>query len=233
MSFGFDTAFPGEAQCRHFVNVFFVRIKFIRHHRLVDNMVMYHFIGHRGQQPQFVKGGVKPVLITQEIRTGRKTVTKVSGLEYFFIDVDTFGQEMQVICAGSVASKFPLNVCTWRSMKTFAGDLEHRTDFVPSAVFTSYTTRRSVAETEPAGGYGAGPSVEERDRGAAGKGCAQEVHRVPGQDFKEEVKIRILYAHANVHDKKRKNEKIIASVLQVQTIPVFTVLAPIYSISCC
>ncbi|KAF8937533.1 hypothetical protein BGZ58_002564 [Dissophora ornata] len=57
----------------------------------------------RGQQPRFVRGAVKPVLITQEIRTGRKTVTKVSGLEHFFIDVDAFGQEMQVICAGSVA----------------------------------------------------------------------------------------------------------------------------------
>ncbi|KAI8606610.1 hypothetical protein EDD21DRAFT_400249 [Dissophora ornata] len=72
--------------------------------RLANNMVLHHFIGYRGQQPRFVRGAVKPVLITQEIRTGRKTVTKVSGLEHFFIDVDAFGQEMQVICAGSVAS---------------------------------------------------------------------------------------------------------------------------------
>ncbi|KAF9922426.1 hypothetical protein BGZ65_009601 [Modicella reniformis] len=66
-------------------------------------MALYHSVGYRGQPPRFVKGGIKPVQITQEIRTGRKTVTKVSGLEYYFIDVDAFGQELQVRCAGSVA----------------------------------------------------------------------------------------------------------------------------------
>ncbi|KAI1312970.1 hypothetical protein EDD11_002791 [Mortierella claussenii] len=71
--------------------------------RLVDNMVPHHFVGHKNQQPRFVKGGVKPILITQEIRTGHKTVTKVSGLEHFLIDVEGFGQEIQVLCAGSVA----------------------------------------------------------------------------------------------------------------------------------
>ncbi|KAG0202365.1 hypothetical protein BGX28_005119 [Mortierella sp. GBA30] len=71
--------------------------------RLVSNMVLHHYIGYKGQQPRFVKGGVKPVQITQEIRTGRKTVTKVSGLEHFMIDVDAFGHELQVLCAGSVA----------------------------------------------------------------------------------------------------------------------------------
>ncbi|CAO3574744.1 unnamed protein product [Mortierella alpina] len=71
--------------------------------RLVSNMVLHHFIGYKGQQPRFVKGGVKPIQITQEIRTGRKTVTKVSGLEHFMIDVDTFAHELQVLCAGSVA----------------------------------------------------------------------------------------------------------------------------------
>ncbi|KAF8982972.1 hypothetical protein BGZ46_000252 [Entomortierella lignicola] len=71
--------------------------------RLVNNMVHHHFIGHKDQEPRFVKGGIKPIQIVQEIRTGRKTVTKVSGLELFLIDVDAFGQEIQVICAGSVA----------------------------------------------------------------------------------------------------------------------------------
>ncbi|KAF9428709.1 hypothetical protein BGZ94_001360 [Podila epigama] len=71
--------------------------------RLVANMVLHHFIGYVGQPVKFVKGGVKPIVITQEIRTGRKTVTKVSGLEHFLIDVDTFGQEIQVLCASSVA----------------------------------------------------------------------------------------------------------------------------------
>ncbi|KAF9132406.1 hypothetical protein BGW39_000194 [Mortierella sp. 14UC] len=71
--------------------------------RLVANMAIYHYIGYRGQQPRFVKGPVKSIQITQEIRTGRKTVTKVSGLEHFMIDVDAFGQEIQVLCASSVA----------------------------------------------------------------------------------------------------------------------------------
>ncbi|KAG0260721.1 hypothetical protein BG011_001670 [Mortierella polycephala] len=71
--------------------------------RLINNMVVHHFIGYQGEQPRFVKGGVKPIQITQEIRTGRKTVTKVSGLEHFMIDVDAFGHEIQVLCAGSVA----------------------------------------------------------------------------------------------------------------------------------
>ncbi|KAF9283710.1 hypothetical protein BGZ68_005199 [Mortierella alpina] len=71
--------------------------------RLVSNMVLHHYIGYKGQQPRFVKGGVKPIHVTQEIRTGRKTVTKVSGLEHFMIDVDAFAHELQVLCAGSVA----------------------------------------------------------------------------------------------------------------------------------
>jgi len=75
-------------------------------------MVLYHHIGYKGQQPRFLKGGVKPILVTQEIRTGRKTVTKVSGLELFLIDVDAFTQEIQVLCASSVASKSPLYTST-------------------------------------------------------------------------------------------------------------------------
>ncbi|KAF9926341.1 hypothetical protein FBU30_004038 [Linnemannia zychae] len=71
--------------------------------RLITNMVVHHYIGYKGQSPKFVKGAVKPIQITQEIRTGRKTVTKVSGLEHFMIDVDSFGQEIQVLCASSVA----------------------------------------------------------------------------------------------------------------------------------
>ncbi|KAG0034048.1 hypothetical protein BGZ81_006389 [Podila clonocystis] len=71
--------------------------------RLVGNMVLHHFVGYKGQPVKFVKGGVKSILITQEIRTGRKTITKVSGLEHFMIDVDGFGQEIQVLCASSVA----------------------------------------------------------------------------------------------------------------------------------
>lgn len=80
-------------------------------------MVLHHFIGYKGQPVKFVKGGVKSILITQEIRTGRKTVTKVSGLEHFMIDVDGFGQEIQVLCASSIASKdhlFTPCMCTFK-----------------------------------------------------------------------------------------------------------------------
>ncbi|KAF9384209.1 hypothetical protein BGX21_001364 [Mortierella sp. AD011] len=71
--------------------------------RLVNNMVHHHFIGYKDQQPRFVKGGIKPIQIVQEIRSGRKTVTKVSGLELFLIDVDAFSQEIQLLCASSVS----------------------------------------------------------------------------------------------------------------------------------
>ncbi|KAG0223318.1 hypothetical protein B0O80DRAFT_470162 [Mortierella sp. GBAus27b] len=71
--------------------------------RLSENMVLHHFIGHKDQEPRFVKGGAKAIQIVQEVRTRGKTVTRVSGLEYYFIDVDAFGQDMQVRCAGSVS----------------------------------------------------------------------------------------------------------------------------------
>ncbi|KAF9433851.1 hypothetical protein BGZ76_008895 [Entomortierella beljakovae] len=71
--------------------------------RLVHNMVHHYFIGYKDQQPRFVKGAIKPIQITQETRTGRKTATRVSGLELFLIDVEAFSQEIQVLCASSVS----------------------------------------------------------------------------------------------------------------------------------
>ncbi|KAF9969155.1 hypothetical protein BGZ73_008606, partial [Actinomortierella ambigua] len=80
--------------------------------RLINNMTLFHAVlvtpaasGSTADQKdiKYVKGAVKPVQLIQEIRTGRKTATRISGLEHFKIDVDAFGQELQVLCASSVA----------------------------------------------------------------------------------------------------------------------------------
>lgn len=44
-----------------------------------------------------------------KIRQGRKTVTVVSGLEAFGIDVDDFAEELRKLCAGSASSELPLS----------------------------------------------------------------------------------------------------------------------------
>lgn len=43
-------------------------------------------------------------------RQGRKTVTIVSGLETFGIDVEDFAEELRKLCAGSASSKCRLKV---------------------------------------------------------------------------------------------------------------------------
>ncbi|KAG0239301.1 hypothetical protein BGW41_007786 [Actinomortierella wolfii] len=74
--------------------------------RLTNNMTVFHAILMGNEDPKevkYVKGAVKPVQMIQEIRTGRKTATRISGLEHFKMDVDAFAQELQVLCASSVA----------------------------------------------------------------------------------------------------------------------------------
>ncbi|KAG0256018.1 hypothetical protein DFQ27_005962 [Actinomortierella ambigua] len=81
--------------------------------RLSNNMTLFHAVlvtptaasssTVDQKDIKFVKGAVKPVQLLQEVRTGRKTATRISGLEHFKIDVDAFGQELQVLCASSVA----------------------------------------------------------------------------------------------------------------------------------
>ncbi|WVQ99704.1 hypothetical protein IAU59_006845 [Kwoniella sp. CBS 9459] len=53
------------------------------------------------------KGNLQPITMTVKTRQGRKTVTHVSGLETFSVDIDSFAEEMRKACAGS-ASVQPL-----------------------------------------------------------------------------------------------------------------------------
>ncbi|KAK8864673.1 hypothetical protein IAR55_001924 [Kwoniella newhampshirensis] len=53
------------------------------------------------------KGPLQPITMTVKTRQGRKTITHVTGLETFSVDVDSFADEMRKLCAGS-ASVQPL-----------------------------------------------------------------------------------------------------------------------------
>ncbi|OCF31922.1 translation initiation factor 2D [Kwoniella heveanensis BCC8398] len=53
------------------------------------------------------KGSLQPITMSVKTRQGRKTVTHVSGLETFSVDIDSFAEEMRKACAGS-ASVQPL-----------------------------------------------------------------------------------------------------------------------------
>jgi len=54
------------------------------------------------------KGTLQPVTLTVKTRQGRKTVTHITGLETFSIDIDEFAEELRKLCAGS-ASVQPLS----------------------------------------------------------------------------------------------------------------------------
>ncbi|WVR06767.1 hypothetical protein IAU60_003802 [Kwoniella sp. DSM 27419] len=49
------------------------------------------------------KGPLQPITMTVKTRQGRKTITHVSGLETFSVDVDSFAEEMRKVCAGSAS----------------------------------------------------------------------------------------------------------------------------------
>ncbi|WWD17017.1 hypothetical protein CI109_101453 [Kwoniella shandongensis] len=49
------------------------------------------------------KGPLQPITMTVKTRQGRKTVTHVTGLETFSVDVDSFADEMRKLCAGSAS----------------------------------------------------------------------------------------------------------------------------------
>ena len=53
------------------------------------------------------KGSLQPILISVKTRQGRKTVTLISGLETFGIDIEDFAEELKKLCAGSTTSKPP------------------------------------------------------------------------------------------------------------------------------
>lgn len=66
----------------------------------------------RGGEPVVRKGAVKPVQIMTERRQGNKKVTKVSWIETFLIDPDSFGSELQkkFACSTSVG-ELPGTLC--------------------------------------------------------------------------------------------------------------------------
>lgn len=51
------------------------------------------------------KGSLQPITMTVKTRQGRKTITHVTGLETFSVDVDSFADEMRKLCAGSASSE--------------------------------------------------------------------------------------------------------------------------------
>jgi translation initiation factor 2D len=51
------------------------------------------------------KGALQPITLGIKLRQGRKTVTVISGLEGFGIDIDDFAEELRKLCAGSASSK--------------------------------------------------------------------------------------------------------------------------------
>ncbi|RCI04594.1 hypothetical protein CU098_011374 [Rhizopus stolonifer] len=81
-------------------------------HRTCQKMQPFHTIKLPGKEAVLRKGSPKPVEITQEIRQGRKTVTKVTGVEGFGLDVDELAKELTKLCANNpihgVSPKNPL-----------------------------------------------------------------------------------------------------------------------------
>ncbi|KAL4559634.1 hypothetical protein LXL04_031777 [Taraxacum kok-saghyz] len=69
----------------------------------VSRMQAHHQVV-RGKESVVRKGGLKPLQIMTERRQGNKKVTKVSGMESFLIDAETFASELQkkFACSTSV-----------------------------------------------------------------------------------------------------------------------------------
>lgn len=51
------------------------------------------------------KGALQPIVMGIKLRQGWKTVTVVSGLEAFGVDIDDFAEELRKLCAGSASSE--------------------------------------------------------------------------------------------------------------------------------
>ncbi|KAI8390842.1 uncharacterized protein BYT42DRAFT_554517 [Radiomyces spectabilis] len=69
--------------------------------RLLSKMQHFHVLTLPGKEPVLRKGEPKPVNITQEIRQGRKTITKVTGVEAFELDIDDLCKDLTKLCASS------------------------------------------------------------------------------------------------------------------------------------
>jgi len=51
------------------------------------------------------KGTLQPITLVVKTRQGRKTVTRVAGLETFSIEVDEFAEDLKRLCAGSASGE--------------------------------------------------------------------------------------------------------------------------------
>ncbi|KNC96131.1 uncharacterized protein SPPG_08518 [Spizellomyces punctatus DAOM BR117] len=71
--------------------------------RLTERMQPYHELHLPGREPEIRKGTLKPIQITVEQRQGRKTVTKVVGIERFGIDPEQLAGWLKVRCASSTS----------------------------------------------------------------------------------------------------------------------------------
>ncbi|KAF2609109.1 hypothetical protein F2Q68_00046262 [Brassica cretica] len=70
----------------------------------IGRMQPHQVVMRGGCEPVVRKGGIKPLQIMTERRQGNKKVTKVSGIETFLMDPDSFGSELQkkFACSTSV-----------------------------------------------------------------------------------------------------------------------------------
>jgi translation initiation factor 2D len=68
-------------------------------------MQPFHSIKLPGKEEVLRKGQPKPVEITQEIRQGRKTVTKITGVEGFGLEIEELTKELTKLCASSTTCK--------------------------------------------------------------------------------------------------------------------------------
>ncbi|KAI7906394.1 uncharacterized protein BX663DRAFT_427508 [Cokeromyces recurvatus] len=70
-------------------------------HRICQKMQPFHLMTLPGKEPVLRKGYPKPIEITQEIRQGRKTITKITGVEGFGLDIEELAKELTRLCASS------------------------------------------------------------------------------------------------------------------------------------
>ena len=77
--------------------------------RLREKMQPFHVITLPGKDPVLRKGAPIPIQVTQEVRQGRKTITKVVGVERFNLDVGDLCKELTKLCASSATRKFIIN----------------------------------------------------------------------------------------------------------------------------
>ncbi|KAI8998182.1 hypothetical protein BC832DRAFT_535091 [Gaertneriomyces semiglobifer] len=71
--------------------------------RLAERMDYYHEMKIPGQQEEILRGKVKPMEVVVEQRQGRKTVTRISGMERYGIDAEELAAMLRVKCASSTS----------------------------------------------------------------------------------------------------------------------------------